>query len=130
MRQREKVHLRVLTFAFLLLTFYLLPAALVPVGEKLSLTFVCQRMIEELIDYLEWHRSDVRANTRSFDDVNGMSQARGQHLGLPIVVVINFDNLTEEYEPILPNVVESPEEWTDETGACFGCKDRLRSREA
>ena len=55
------------------LSLRLLAAALFPVGEKLGLTFIGQRVIEQLIDHLEGHRGDVSAQARRFDHMNGIS---------------------------------------------------------
>src|ERR1051326_7845911 len=67
-----------------------------PVRQKLILPFISQRMFEQLLEYFERHGGDIGAHARGFNDVNWMTQTRGQHLSFPFVVIVNLDNLLEQ----------------------------------
>src|SRR4030095_15314640 len=95
----------------------LLPPTLCPVCQKLRLSFVSQRMIEKLIDYLERHRRDVCAHARSFDHVNRMAQTRSKHLRLPTIVLIDLDDVLQQDETVLTDIVQPAEKRADERGS-------------
>src|SRR6185295_1028600 len=84
----------------------LFSATLRPVSQKLGLSLICQRVIEQLVDHLPRDRRDVGAHTRRFDHVNRMAQARREYFRLPTVVVIDLDDGLQQLESILTNVVE------------------------
>src|SRR5262245_5609634 len=71
----------------------LFPSALGPIRQELCLALVGQRMIEQLVNHLERHSRDISAESCSFNDVNRMTQARGENFSLPAVVLIDLDDL-------------------------------------
>src|SRR5947209_7572342 len=87
-------------------------------------------MLEELLQHFEGHRGDIRAHTRRFDDVNGTTNARREHFRFPFVVTIDFNYVGEQFETVLPRVVEATEEGADVGRARFGCEYGLRCGEA
>ena len=76
--------------------------------------------------HFEWHRGHICASARRFNHVNGMANAGREHLGLPIVIVIDFHDVTDEFQTVLPDVIESPDERADVGGARFRGQDCLR----
>src|SRR5437868_5134096 len=106
-----------------------LPPALAPVGEELFETLVRERMLDELLHHLEGHRGDIRPDTCRFDDVNRTPNAGREHFRLPFVVAVDFDDLGEQLETVLPDVIEPTEERTDVDCTDFGGENRLRGGE-
>ena len=107
-----------------------LSGCLPPIGEKLFEPLVCKRMINELGHHFERHCRHVGTNARCFDNVNGMANAGREYFGFPIVVVIDFDDVADEFQTVLSDVIESAHERADVGGARFRGQDRLRSRKA
>src|SRR4051812_17832926 len=101
-----------------------------PIAQELLQALVRERVLEELLQHLEWHRRDIRSQARGFDDVQWMANARRQHLRPPLVVAIDFDNLGEHPEPALSGIVEAAHEWADVGGARLRRQDRLRGGKA
>ena len=91
----------------------LLSGCLPPIGEKLFEPVVCKRMINELGHHLERHCRHVGTNARRFNNVNGMANAGREYFGFPIVVLIDFDNVADELQAVLPDVIESADEGAD-----------------
>jgi len=73
-------------------------------------------MIKELEHHFERHRRHVGANARCFDNVKGMTNAGRQYLGFPIVVVVDFDDVTDEFQTVLTDIIESAHERADVSG--------------
>src|SRR5262245_25180184 len=107
----------------------LLPATLLPIGQELCLPLIGQRMIEQLVDNLKRHRRDVGAQAGRFDHMNRIPQTRSEHFSLPVVVLIDLDNVAQQDQSVLSDIVESAQEGRDEGSPGFGCQDGLRSRE-
>src|SRR6185369_3027456 len=107
----------------------LFSSTLCPVSQKLRLSLVRQRMIEELIDHLERHRGDVCAHACGLDHVNRVAQTRGEHLSVPTVVLINLNDVLQQDQTVFADVVETSEERTDKRCTRLRRKDRLRCRE-
>ena len=61
---------------------------------------VCQRMINDLGHHFERHCRHVGTNA-TFDDVNGMSNAGREYFGFPIIVVIDFDDVADDFQTVL-----------------------------
>ena len=87
-------------------------------------------MLDQLLDHLEGHGSDMCAHARGGDDMDWMADARGQHLCLPVVVTVNFYDLGQQFQSILSNVVQASEKRADVSCASLGCENGLSSREA
>ena len=64
-------------------------------------------MVDELPHHFERHRRHICAGTRRFNHVNGMANAGREHLSFPIVVVVDFDNIGDEVQTVLPDIIES-----------------------
>src|SRR6185437_1052901 len=107
-----------------------LPAALMPVGQKLRLALVCQRVIEHLIDYLEGNGGNVGAHARSFDHVDRMTHAGCKHFCFPIVVSVDLNNVLQQQQAILADIIKPAQERTDERSSGFCRQNRLGGREA
>lgn len=63
-------------------------------------------MIEQLIDYLERHRPDIRAHTCGFDHVDRVTQACSQDLGFSLVVLIDLDDVLQQDESVFADVIQ------------------------
>ena len=101
-----------------------------PISQELRLSLVSQGVIEQLIDNLEWHGGNVSSDPGRFNDMNRMTKTCGQHFCLPLVVLVDLHYFLKQYEPVLANVVQTPEKGTDKRGSGLGSENRLRCREA
>jgi pyruvate kinase len=99
-------------------------------AEVSDAAIICKRVLDELLHHFEGHRGHIRADARSFDDVNGMANAGREHFRLPVVVVVDFDDLGEEFKAVLPDVIKPADKGADVSGARFSGEDRLRGGEA
>src|SRR5437870_4551141 len=86
---------------------------LLPVSEKLLLTFLGKRMFQQLFEHLVWHCGDIRAQSCRLDHVNRMAQASGQHFRLPTIVVVNLNDFLEQSQTVVADVVQATKERTD-----------------
>src|SRR5688572_24890262 len=86
-------------------------------------------MLQHLIKYFCGERADIRAQEPRLDNVYGMPDGRDEHLGLVVVIIKNSHDIASQRHPILPDIIETSNEWTDERSASLGCHQRLRSRE-
>src|ERR1043166_967733 len=75
----------------------LFPSAFGPICQELRLTFVCQRMIEQLVDHFKRHRRNISSHSGCFNDVDWMTQAGGENFCLPAVVLIDLNDLLEQH---------------------------------
>src|SRR5687768_17670150 len=108
----------------------LLSGCLPPIGEKLFEALACKRMINELSHHFERHCCHVGTNARCFDNVNRMTNTGREYFGFPIIVVIDFDDVADELQTVLPNVIEPAHERANVGCTRFRCEDRLRGRKA
>jgi hypothetical protein len=76
-----------------------------PIAEELLQAPVGKRMIEELVDNFERHGSDMGASHCRGDNVVWRAERRREDLGLVAVVVVDLDDLVDEFHSIQANVV-------------------------
>src|SRR6185369_4220644 len=112
-----------------LTSFHLFSSAFRPVCQKLRLSFVRQRVIEQLVDHLERYRRDVCAYACGFDHVNRMPETGGQYFGFPGVVPVNLNDAFQQQQTVFTDVIETTEKRADKRSARLCGKYCLRRRE-
>src|SRR6185369_17573328 len=93
----------------------LFSATLRPVSQKLRLSFVRQRVIEELIDHFERHRRNVCAHPSRLDHMNRVPQTRSENFSLPRIVLVNLNDVLQQQQSVLADVVETAQKRADES---------------
>src|SRR5437588_63877 len=86
-------------------------------------------MLEQLLDDLEWHGSNVCAEARRFDDMQRMTNTRRQNLRLEMIVVEDFPDLANKSHPFVSDVIQSSNKRADETRSRFRRHQGLRGIE-
>src|SRR6185503_3321191 len=109
---------------------HLLASTLTPVGKELRLALVSKRVIKHLVNDLERHGGDVSTHACSFNGMNRVANTCCQHLCLPTVVAIDLNDVTQQQQPILANIIQPPEEGTNERGSGLRREDCLRCGKA
>mgnify|MGYP003694631273 CR=1 FL=1 len=72
-------------------------------------------MLEQLQRRLEGHSGNVGSHTRRFDYMNRATDAGGEHLCFPIIVLIYLDDILQQDQPIFADVIQTTEKGTDKT---------------
>src|SRR5215471_8650314 len=102
---------------------------LLPVLQELLDAFVREGMLQQLVENLCRHGTDIRAKESGLHDVNRIPYGRDQDFGLEFVVVEDGHDRLDELHPVFADVVETPDERTHEIRPCLGSHDSLRSGE-
>src|SRR3990170_6859551 len=83
---------------------------LLPIFEESLQTNVRERVLCHLLEDLERHRHDVRADLRGVNHMQRMAYRRDEDLTVPFVVPEDRNNLANHLHSILANVVEATDE--------------------
>src|SRR5262245_30355488 len=92
---------------------------LLPILKEIGQADVGQRVFEQLLNHLERHGGDVRAEPRRFDHVQRVADAGRQNLGVKSVVVVNLPNLSDQSHAFVADVVQAADERADESRSRF-----------
>src|SRR5215472_6653334 len=84
-----------------------------PILEELLQTLVGQRMVEKLIQNLEWHGSDMRSGQRRFNHVRRRTQRRRQYLRLETVVAIDLHDAADQVHARVADIVQTSDKRAD-----------------
>jgi len=101
----------------------------VPVGEELLEADVGQRMLNQLLIDTIGHGTYVSPGQRRFNDMHRVPYTCDQNFGFEIVVVVDRDDLPNEFHPVGADIIEASNKWRDAPGARFRCQQRLGRRE-
>src|SRR5215471_17626270 len=105
-------------------------AELGPVVEELLEPDVGQRVLHELLEHRERNRRHVGTGLGGVDDVQGVADRGGQHLGLETLDAVDLADVADQVHADVGDVVETSEERADIEGARLRRKERLGRREA
>src|SRR5712692_795135 len=88
----------------------LLLLCLRPVVEEPLQADVSQGMLDHLLHHLGRHRGDARPGASGLDDVQRVSDAPDENLGLHLVVAEDLHEVLDDVHPAMADVVQPPDE--------------------
>src|SRR5438128_9443285 len=88
-----------------------------------------QGVLRHLLQHVERHRDDIRAEFRRLDHVEWVSDRCDEDLAVPVVVPEDLDDLADDLHALLAHIVQAADERTHVLRACFRGEDRLIRRE-
>src|SRR5439155_22170148 len=100
-----------------------------PVVEEPLQAYICQRMLNHLLHHLRRHRRDARPGTGGLDDVQGVSDAPDEDLGLHLVVAEDLHEVLDDLHPAMAYVVKPPDEGAHVRRTRLLCENTLVSGE-
>src|SRR5437667_44787 len=100
-----------------------------PVVQEPLQPDIGQGVLRHLLQHVERHRDDVRAELRRLDHVERVSDRCDEDLAVPVVVPEDLEHLADDMHALLAHVVQAADERTHVLRARFRGEDRLIRRE-